>query len=167
MMFRLEMILLLTFALVGCGERSDLALPSSAEVEANYLYEGSFRADVRGNVAVLAVGQSARQLQRGGTLWAKVGPYIFLFSEETQKLLNDYPGLAAVRVITMVGESEVANVLLGRDALSDIQWRRALNIAGRARVNGTRKVTLLQDLVRWGEDHVKEYEYNTRDTRSK
>ena len=89
MMFRLEMILLLTFALVGCGERSDLALPSSAEVEANYLYEGSFRADVRGNVAVLAVGQSARQLRRGGALWAKVGPYIFLFSEETQKLLNE------------------------------------------------------------------------------
>lgn len=167
MIFRLEMILLLTFALAGCGERSDLVLPSSAEIEANYLYEGSLRADVRGNVAVLAVGQSARQLRRGGALWAKVGPYIFLFSEETQKLLNDYPGLAAVRVITMVGESEVANVLLGRDALSDIQWRRALNIAGRARVNGTRKVTLLQDLVRWGEDHVEEYEYNTRYTRSK
>ncbi|MEE2905949.1 MAG: hypothetical protein VX801_06075 [Gemmatimonadota bacterium] len=67
----------------------------------------------------------------------------------------------------MVGESEVANVLLGRDALSDVQWRRALNIAGRARVNGTQRVTLLQDLVRWGEDYAEEYNYNPRYARSK
>jgi len=166
-MFRLELMVLLALALVGCGESVDLVLPSSAEIEAHYLYEGPLGAGVKGNVAVVTVGQSARQLRRGGTLWAKVGPYIFLFSEETQQLLNDYPSLAAVRVISMVGESEVANVLLGRDALSDIQWRRALNIAGRARVNGTRRVTLLQDLVRWGEDHAEEYNYNPRYTRSK
>ncbi len=55
----------------------------------------------------------------------------------------------------------------GRDALSDIQWRRALNIAGRARVNGTQRVTLLQDLVRWGEDQAEEYNYNPRYARSK
>ena len=166
-MFRLKLMVLLTLTLIGCGEPVDLVLPSSAEIEAHYLYEGRLGAEVTGNVAVVTVGQSARQLRRGGTLWAKVGPYIFLFSEETQQLLNDYPSLAAVRVITVVGESEVANVLLGRDALSDIQWRRALNIAGRARVNGTQRVTLLQDLVRWGEDHAEEYNYNPRYARSK
>ena len=166
-MFRLKLMVLLTLTLIGCGEPVDLVLPSSAEIEANYLYEGRLGAEVKGNGAVVTVGQSARQLRRGGTLWAKVGPYIFLFSEETQQLLNDYPSLAAVRVITVVGESEVANVLLGRDALSDIQWRRALNIAGRARVNGTQRVTLLQDLVRWGEDHAEEYNYNPRYARSK
>ena len=165
-MFRLELMLLLTLALLGCREPVDLALPSTAEIEAHYLYQGPLGADVKGNVAVVTVGQSAQQLRRGGTLWAKVGPYIFLFSEETQQLMDNYPGLAAVRVITTVGESEVANVLLGRDALSDVQWRRALNIAGRARVNGTRRVTLLQDLVRWGEDHAEEYNYNPRYTRS-
>ena len=166
-MFRLKLMVLLTLTLIGCGVPVDLVLPSSAEIEAHYLYEGRLGAEVKGNVAVVTVGQSARQLRRGGTLWAKVGPYIFLFSEETQHLLNDYPSLAAIRVITVVGESEVANVLLGRDALSDIQWRRALNIAGRARVNGTQRVTLLQDLVRWGEDHAEEYNYNPRYARSK
>jgi hypothetical protein len=34
-------------------------------------------------------------------------------------------------------------------------------------VNGTRRVTLLQDLVRWGEDHAEEYNYNPRYMRSK
>ncbi|GIT50265.1 MAG: hypothetical protein Ct9H300mP15_04780 [Gemmatimonadota bacterium] len=166
-MFRLKLMVLLTLTLIGCGEPVDLVLPSSAEIEAHYLYEGRLGAEVKGNVAVVTVGQSARQLGVEVPCGRKLALTFFLFSEETQQLLNDYPSLAAVRVITVVGESEVANVLLGRDALSDIQWRRALNIAGRARVNGTQRVTLLQDLVRWGEDHAEEYNYNPRYARSK
>ena len=89
--------------------------------------------------------------------------YVFLFTEETQRLFADHSGLAAVRVITLVGDAEVANVLLARDELSDILWRRSLNIAGLARRDGTERVTLLEDLVRWGETHT-EYTYNPRYT---
>ena len=54
--------------------------------------------------------------------------------------------------------------MLLRDELSDLQWRRSLNIAGLARRDGTNRMTLLEDLVRWGEDHTT-YEYNERYTR--
>ena len=85
-MFRLKLMVLLTLTLIGCGEPVDLVLPSSAEIEAHYLYEGRLGAEVKGNVAVVTVGQSARQLRRGGTLWAQDGPSLFLGSEETQQL---------------------------------------------------------------------------------
>ena len=105
-------------------------------------------------------------LRRGGSLWAKVGPYIFVFSDETHQLFQDYAGLAGVRVVTTVGGVRVASVLLARETLSDVLWRRSLNIAGKARRDGTEQVTLLQDLVRWGEDRT-EYEYNPRYTRGR
>lgn len=155
--------------LSGCEQaqelmsKRELVLPSAETVESYYAYEGGVDAEVVGNVATVRVTQSAQQLRRGGTLWAKVGPYIFLFSEETERLFNDHSGLAAVRVVTRVGEAEVATALLAREELSDILWRRSLNIAGQARRDGTDRVTLLEDLVRWGETHT-EYTYNPRYT---
>jgi len=155
--------------LAGCEQaqqlfsKRELVLPSAATVESYYDYDGRLEAEIVGNVAVVRVTQSAQQLRRGGTLWAKVGPYVFLFTDETQRLFADHSGLAAVRVITLVGDAEVANVLLARDELSDVLWRRSLNIAGLARRDGTDRVTLLEDLVRWGETHT-EYTYNPRYT---
>jgi hypothetical protein len=62
--------------------------------------------------------------------------------------------------VTVTSEgSEVARALLARDALNDITWRRARHIAGLARRDGTRRPTLLEELVEWGEDHT-EYSYN-------
>lgn len=147
----------------GC-ERSDLPLPDADAVVAAYESDRPLSGDVVGNVAVLRVVQSAQQLRRGGTLWAKVGPYVFLFSEETQGLFDAYPGLAAVRVETTVGDAQVASAMLTRGELSDVLWRRSLNISGRARTEGTDRMTLLEDLVDWGESHT-EYEYNERYTR--
>jgi hypothetical protein len=67
-----------------------------------------------------------------------------------------------VRVITTApGGTEVARSLLLRDELNDLTWRRALNIAGVARRDGTEQPSKLEDLARWGEDHT-EYEYNPR-----
>ncbi|MFQ5536308.1 MAG: hypothetical protein ACE5GJ_02535 [Gemmatimonadota bacterium] len=154
-----------SLAVGACAPTQDnLPLPTAEEVEAHYHYEGDLEARISGNVAEITVTQSASQLRRGGTLWAKVGPYILLFSEETFQLFENYPGLAAVRVITKVKDGpEVARALLARDALSGVQWRRSLNIAGKARRDGTRHPSLLEDLVRWGEDHT-EFEYNPRYT---
>jgi hypothetical protein len=148
----------------ACAPASRGALPSADAVVAYYSYDRSLTAEVVGNVAVISVEQSAQQLRTGGSLWAKVGPYIFLFSDETRKLLEDYPGLAAVRVITRVGDAEVSNALLRSDDLNDVLWRRSLNIAGLARRDGTKRMTLLEDLVEWGEDHT-EFTYNERYTR--
>jgi hypothetical protein len=64
-------------------------------------------------------------------------------------------------VVIRVGDAEVANALLARDELTDVLWRRSLNIAGRARRDGTSRMTLLEDLVEWGEDHT-DFTYNPR-----
>ena len=150
---------------LACTE-VDLTVPSADEVESYYTVTSNLESRVTGNVATIRISQSAQQLRRGGSLWAKVGPYIYLFSDETHQLFAAFPGLAAVRVVTTVGQAEVATVLLARDELTDVTWRRAKNLAGRVRVEGTERVTLLQDLVRWGEQHT-EFEYNARYTLSR
>lgn len=148
----------------ACADRPEPTLPTAEEVEAYYEYESDLEAEIVGNVAVITVEQSAMQLRRGGRLWAMVGPYIFLFTEETRQLFEDHPGLAGVRVNTRVGSARVATALLAREDMPDILWRRSLNIAGKARRDGTHRMTLLEDLVEWGESHT-EYEYNERFTR--
>jgi hypothetical protein len=118
-----------------------------------------------GNVAVITIVQPSRHISRGGTLWAKVGPYVLIFSKETEGLFQDYPGLAGVRAITVSSAGpEIARALLTRDELTDVKWRRALNISGLARRDGTRRPTLLEDLVEWGEEHT-QFEYNPRYTK--
>ena len=141
-------------------------LPEGGAVEEYHPYDGALAAEVTANVATVPVAQDPQLIRRGGSLWAKVGPYIFVFSDETHRLFQDYPGLAGVRVVTTVGGARVASALLVRETLSDVLWRRSLNIAGRARRDGTERVTLLQDLVRWGEDRT-DFEYNTRYTRGR
>ncbi|MDT8340873.1 MAG: hypothetical protein RQ751_05105 [Longimicrobiales bacterium] len=153
--------LALSAGLTGC--RSEvLPVPTEAEAAAYFEAVPRARVQVSGNVAEVTVAQSAAQLRRGGVLWARVGPYIYLFSEPTRDLFTDFPGLAAVRVVTTAaGGDEVARATLARHTLNDLTWRRALNIAGLARRDGTRRMTLLEDLVEWGEDHT-EYTYNPR-----
>lgn len=147
----------------ACEPPQELILPTAEQARAYYQSVGDLQdVEVNGNVVVVVVRQPAEQLRRGGSLWARVGPYIYLFSDETQTLFNDFNGLAGVRVITETGNGTViANALLARDALTDVLWRRSLNIAGKARRDGTERITLLEDLINWGEDHT-EFEYNQR-----
>lgn len=156
--------LALAFVTGACVKPRDLTLPTAEEVESHYESDLALEARINGNVAEITVQQSAAQLRSGGTLWAKVGPYIYLFSDETRQLFEDYPGLAGVRVITRTASgNEIANALLARDELSDILWRRSLNISGLARRDGTEHPGLLDDLIRWGEQHT-EHKYNRRYT---
>ncbi len=149
----------------ACAEEAELAVPSAEAVASYYDYEsGRLEARISGNVAEITVTQPASQLRRGGTMWAKMGPYVLLFTEETWKLFQDYPGLAAVRVVTRVARGpEVARAMLARDELSGVLWRRSLNIAGKARKYGSDRMTLIEDLIEWGEDHTT-FEYNPRYT---
>ena len=149
----------LTLGLPGC-EEINLALPTESEAAAHYANSSDLTVRVNGNVVELAVEQPIRQVRRGGSLWAKVGPYIYLFSDQTEALLREYPGVSGVRVITRThDDTEVARAFLHRDSLNELTWRRARNIAGKARMEGTRRPVLLEDLVQWGQDHT-EFDYN-------
>ncbi len=145
---------------LGC-EKGDLAIPSDSEAGAHYASSSALTVRVSGNVVELTVDQPIRQVRRGGSLWAKVGPYIYLFSSETESLLRRYPGVSGVRVITRTGgdNAEVARAFLHRDSLNELTWRRARNIAGKARTEGTRRPVLLEDLVEWGQDHT-DFDYS-------
>jgi hypothetical protein len=158
---RLRLALLaLLLALGGCdrlrSEQPDLLLPDRGEAAAFYQnFEGVTAVELSGNVVVLRVQQPLTQLRRGGSLWAQVGPYIYLLSPGTRGLLEAFPGVAAVRVITYTGkEEEVARAMLVRDTLSDYQWRRSLHLLGLALTEGTAAPSRLTDLVRWGEQHT-------------
>jgi len=142
-------------------EPEPLVVPTASQVRAYYTSDAITEVQMSGNVAVLTVRQSAAQLRRGGSLWARVGPYIYLFTAPTQRAFRDYNGLAGIRVVTRVGNAEVARALLRRDALNDITWKRALNVNGLARRDGSERPSLIEDLIRWGEDHT-DFEYNPR-----
>lgn len=146
----------------GCAEEEPVVLPSASEVESYYIYPRGIEASVDGTVAEVRAVQPSEHLERGGRLWARAGPYILLFSRETRSLLQDHPDLTAVRVVTVTPDGEpIAGAELHRDALTGTLWRRSMNIAGRARREGTERPTLLEELVRWGEEHT-DYEYAPR-----
>lgn len=150
----------LTLVALGACERSELVVPDASDVESYYQISWPATVEMNGNVAEIEVTQPGDQLRRGGPLWAKVGPYIYLFNEGTRDLFLDYDGLAAVRVVTLSpAGDQVAQATLPRDALNGITWRRALNISGHARQSGSERPTLLEDLIDWGEEHT-DYEYN-------
>ncbi|HEX6309744.1 MAG TPA: hypothetical protein VFZ69_16325 [Longimicrobiales bacterium] len=157
---------LLVSAATGCDRvfpgRADLTLPPPAAVESTYAQHG-LDADYRysGNVLEIVVQQPADQLRRGGPLWARVGPYIYLFTPATRDLFEQYPGIAGVRVITMAGTIEVARALLVRDALNELTWRRAISVLGTALEHGTERPSTMDALARYGEE-ITTYEYNPR-----
>jgi len=157
---RLGAVAVLALAAVAC-ESPDLRVPTEADVAARFEATQGVSVHMNGNVAEITVRQPYQQVRRGGTLWAKVGPYIYLFSDEVHGLLVEYGGLAGVRVITTAGSEEVARAFVTRNDMTDVLWRRSKNIAGRARLEGTERPSLLEALVIWGEDRT-EFDYNPR-----
>ena len=151
---------LLLSAMIACDrilpERQDLSLPTPEEATAVYARHG-VQADVAlsGNVVELRVSQDASQLQRGGSLWARVGPYVYVFSPATKEVFDSWGGVAAVRAITVTARGdEVARAMLPRDALNEVTWRRTLNLLGTALRDGTERPSRLEELVEWGEQYT-------------
>lgn len=159
-------VLLLALCAAGCDRilppKPDLSLPPTQDVQQLYARHG-VHAEFRysGNVLELVVQQPGEQLRRGGALWARVGPYIYLFSPATQQLFDSHAGVAGVRVITVTGTTEVARAMLVRDALNEIGWRRARGTLAQALESGTERPSTMDQLVQFGEQHT-EHEYNTR-----
>lgn len=151
----------LAAALLAAGCESeprapDLPGPSALE----NLYGSRASASLNGNVVDVRVRQDAAHLQRGGPLWARVGPYIYLFSPQTRELFAGYAGVAAVRVRTVTGDGTwVAEAILHRDTLNAITWKDAVRTVARARQQGTDKPGYVEDLVEFGEDRT-DHRYN-------
>jgi len=151
---------LLLSALIACDrilpERQDLSLPTVDEATEVYSRHGVHgTTTLNGNVVELRVSQDARQLQRGGSLWARVGPYVYVFSPATKEVFEGWGGVAAVRAITVTTRGEeVARATLPRDALNEVTWRRTLNLLGTALRDGTERPSRLEELVEWGEEYT-------------
>jgi len=145
-------------ASVGCGgQEAALTLPTPAELEG--LYGPSVGVELSGNVVEVRAVQPADQLRRGGAVWAKVGPYIYLFSPQTRDLLTSWTGVAGVRVTTVDGRGRlVGRAVLERGTLNSVTWKKAINLAGRARLEGTERPSYILDLIEYGEETV-EHEY--------
>ena len=134
-------------------------LPTADELSG--LYGGDAELRMNGNVVDVQVSQDPAQIRHGGTLWAKVGPYIFLFSPQTQEVFQRFPAVAAVRVRTFADRVQLAEAMLRRDELTSVTWREANQRVAKARLEGTRSPGHLEVLVRYGEDHT-EFEYAPR-----
>jgi hypothetical protein len=145
----------------ACAEPVDLTLPSADDIAAYYASSRSLEFEISGNVAVITATQRAEDLRRGGPLWAKMGPYIHLFSPATETLLRENPGLAGVRVRTVTSSgAEVASALLERATLNDVTWKPAKARVAKALTDeGAEQVRSIERLVQYGERHTT-YEYD-------
>lgn len=147
-------------AALACGGGTELRLPTAAELEG--LYGPRAEVTLNGNVVDVRVAQDAADLRRGGDLWARVGPYIYLFSPQTRDIFRTYGGVGGVRVVTITqGSRRVAEAMLVRDTLTSVTWQEAIRHVARARREGTDNPGHLEDLVRFGEDWAR-YEYEPR-----
>lgn len=145
---------------IGCEPAPNRELPPAAALDT--IYGERVEASLNGNVVELEVTQDAGQLRRGGSIWAKAGPYIYLFTPQTRELFTRYGGLGGVRVTTLDESGRlIARALLERDALTSVTWKRAINTAGRARTEGTERPQTMVDLAEYGEEHTS-YEYSQR-----
>ena len=79
----------LILVLGGCQEPVDLALPTATQAKKYYTYDGALSAEVVGNVVTVSVAQDPQLIRRGGALWAKVGPYIFVFSDARRRASSE------------------------------------------------------------------------------
>lgn len=149
---------------VACRPRENVTLPTASVLDT--VYGRAVDVSLNGNVVEVRLTQDAEQLRRGGSVWAKAGPYIYLFTPQTRDLLVNFGGIGGVRVTTLDGSGDlVARALLERGTLSSITWKKAINTAAQARVNGTKRPQTMVDLAEYGEEHTN-YEYGRKYIRS-
>ncbi len=143
----------------GCDSGpATMELPSTSEVTEWY-GEGT-SADFNGNLLEIKGPMQDDYIRRGGRLWARSGPYFFLFNVHVRDLMQNYPDIAAVRVtaVTEAGE-EIAVATLLRDDMNEYRWREALARSSLAQREGTRNPRLVERLITFGEDHT-EFRYS-------
>ena len=159
----LDLVVLVAVAaasLSACDRPQELLLPTDADLAG--LYGEGPTVSLNGNVVDVEVYQAADQLRRGGATWAKVGPYIYLFSPQTQEVFESWSGVGGVRVTTADGRGRmIARAMLPRGTLNSLTWPRAINLVGKARLEGTRRPSYILDLIEYGEETA-DFEYSTQ-----
>jgi hypothetical protein len=157
---RIAAVLGLVAAMSACEQQEELRLPSESDLSG--LYGEGPKVSLNGNVVDVEVYQPADQLRRGGATWAKVGPFIYLFSPQTQEIFGTWSGVGGVRVTTTDGRGRmVSRAMLPRGTLNSLTWPRAINLVGKARLEGTRRPSYILDLIEYGEETA-EFEYSAR-----
>jgi hypothetical protein len=156
---RLVAAAMLIIAVSACGgERQEWVLPDMAAVTA--WYGVGTEASIDGNVLEIRAIADPDHLARGGRIWARSGPYFYLFNVHVQQLLRDYPDLAGVRARTFTtGGEEVAAAMITRPGLSETRWAEALARASLAQRHGTSNPRLIERLIQFGEDHATDFRY--------
>lgn len=154
---RIALLALTGLGCAGTSSERGWELPAAEEV-AEWFGE-DIEVAFDGNVLDIRGTMGPDVLRRGGRIWARGGPYFYLFNVHVQQLLIDYPDIAGVRATTLTeaGE-EIAVVTLLRSDLNEIRWREALARASLAQREGTDNPRLVERLIRFGEDHT-EYRY--------
>ena len=147
-------------SLSACDRPEELQLPTDADLVG--LYGEGPTVSLNGNVVDVEVYQAADQLRRGGETWAKVGPFIYLFSPQTQEVFESWSGVGGVRVTTADGRGRmIARAMLPRGTLNGLTWPRAITLVGKARLEGTRRPSYILDLIEYGEETA-DFEYSTQ-----
>jgi hypothetical protein len=142
------------------GSSREWVLPDPTQAAA-WFGEGT-EARIDGNVLEISGTMDPDHLRRGGRIWARSGPFFYLFNVHVQALLREYPDLAAVRARTFTPEGEVvAEAMITRDALNEYRWREALARASQAQQEGTANPRVVERLIQFGEDHS-QFRYYTR-----
>ncbi len=143
--------------LSGCGSSPEWVLPEAAGA-AEWFGE-DVEARIDGNVLEIRGEMDPEHLRRGGQIWARSGPYFYLFNVHVQRLLESYPDLAAVRAVTVDADGkEVARAMLHREELNPVRWKEALARTSLAQRDGTASPRTVERLIRFGEEHT-EFEY--------
>jgi hypothetical protein len=143
----------------GCEEpdAGQPGLPDPQEVE-EWFGEGT-DVELEGNLLVVRGTIGTDYLQRGGRIWARSGPYFYLFNVKVQELMVAYPDLAGVRATAVAEDGrQLATALLRRNALNELRWDEALRRATLAQTQGTDNPRYVERLIQFGEDYT-EYEY--------
>lgn len=139
------------------GDAAEPVLPPADSTAA--WFGGSTEVRHSGNVLEIRGEIDPDFLRRGGRIWARSGPYFYLFNVRVRDLLLEYPDIAAVRAVTLSPDGrEVARALLHRNELSVVEWKEALARASLAQTHGTESPRRIEELIRYGEDHT-EFSY--------
>lgn len=137
----------------GCaGEADPPEMPTLDAVQS--AYGEATQPEISGNLVRLTVPMPSG-FERGGTLWARSGPYFYLFTTATRDLFANHPDVAAVEVVAVTAEGEeVARARLLSTTLNSITWQHAIAYASQAQTEGTQRPTFVERLVRYGEERT-------------
>jgi hypothetical protein len=155
---RLTAVVALTVLAASCGAAGEGQLPDPQAAAAR-LAPGA-EGELRGNVLEVRIVLPEQVVRGGGAIWARGGPYFYLFSVPMRDILVEHPGLAASRVVTTTEDgTEIARAMLRRDTFSEGRWQEALARSALAQRDGTTRPRAIEEMVIWGERFV-EFEYN-------